>query len=80
MERVVPTLNVWPLYLPIQGGLRTLGGQARRGGQCGDSLLCVLFEVVLPWPPAGSKKNAFVARSKDAVRFWRKVTGGDLPD
>lgn len=27
MERVVPTLNVWPLYLPIQGGLRTLGGR-----------------------------------------------------
>lgn len=75
----MPTLNVWPLYLPIQGGLRTLGG--RHAGEDNDGLvLCVLFEVVLPWPPAGSKKNAFVARSKDAVRFWGKVTGGDLPD
>lgn len=26
-ERVVPTLNVWPLCLPIQGGLRTMGGR-----------------------------------------------------
>ena len=42
--------------------------------------LCIPFEVALPWPPAGSKKNAFVARSKDAVRCCGKVTGGDLLD
>lgn len=34
--------------------------------------LCIPFEVALPWPPAGSKKNAFVACSKDAVRCCGK--------
>lgn len=39
----------------------------------GTSLpLCIPFEVALPWPPAGSKKNAFVACSKDAVRCCGK--------
>lgn len=50
-----------------------MGGRHTGEDNDGTSLpLCIPFEVVRPWPPAGSQKNAFVARSKDAVRCCGK--------
>lgn len=80
MEHVVPTLNVWPLYLPIQGGLRTLGG--RHAGEDNDGTRCFAFSLkwFCPGLLRAPKRMLLLPAPKDAVRFWGKVTGGDLPD
>lgn len=73
MEHGVPTLNGGLCACLFRAASGQWGADTQGKTMPGTRLpLCIPFEVALPWPPAGSKKNAFVAGSKDAVRCCGK--------